>query len=81
MLFPSGTVSSKESAMLYLLFTFYLWTMGVVNFDNNTDDVENMIARARCRQISVDNNNCVTVKFLNREDAELFAKDLKRLTK
>jgi hypothetical protein len=55
--------------------------MGVVNFENNTDDVENMIARARCRQISVDNNNCVTVKFLNREDAELFAKDLKRLTK
>ena len=66
--------------MLYLLFTVYLWTMGVVQFEDGVD-VESMIARAKCRQISVDSNNCVTVKFLNREDAELFAKDLKRLTK
>ena len=54
--------------------------MGVVQFEDGVD-VESMIARAKCRQISVDSNNCVTVKFLNREDAELFAKDLKRLTK
>jgi hypothetical protein len=66
--------------MLYLLFTVYLWMMGVVQFEGNVD-VESMIARARCRQISVDKDNCVTVRFLNREDAELFANDLKRLTK
>jgi hypothetical protein len=66
--------------MLYLLFTVYMWIMGVVQFESDVD-VESMIARARCRQVSVDSNNCVIVKFLNREDAELFAKDLKRLTK
>lgn len=63
-----------------LFFTFYLWILGIIPID---EDVvrENMISRARCRQISVDNNNCVTVKFLTREDAELFAKDLKILTR
>jgi len=66
--------------MFYLIFSLYLWFMGVINFERDLEmEVESIIARGQCRQISVDKNNCVTVKFLNREDAEIFAKDLKHL--
>lgn len=64
--------------MLHLLFTFYLWIIGIVVEDNPVK-IDEFAARARCRQISVDNVNCVRVKFMNREDAEIFAEQLKRL--
>lgn len=55
------------------IFNILLWIVGIIG-----DDVveERLIARGRCREVVVCNNE-VKVRFMNKEDAELFAKDLK----
>lgn len=60
------------------LFSFMLWLFGMVVFDDDMARVEQDIqARGRCRNIQAD-KNVVRITFLNDEDAEKFADDLKK---
>jgi hypothetical protein len=58
-------------------FNILLWVMGIVNIDDGSS-VHDIKARGKCRQIVVENNT-VKIQFLNSEDANLFAKDLKQI--
>jgi hypothetical protein len=65
--------------MSKFFFNILLWIVGVVGGDEsqvNPDVQFNVQARGKCRQIVVE-NNVVKIKFLNKEDADIFAKDLK----
>lgn len=58
-------------------FNIFLWIMGVVNIEDGCS-IHDIKARGKCRQIVVENNT-VKIQFLDSEDAELFAKDLKSI--
>lgn len=60
--------------MSAFFFGVMLWLMGILG--NNDDVLSNVRARGKCRRI-VAENNVVKVYFLDSEDAQIFAKDLK----
>ena len=60
------------------LFIALCWLVGVGGLDDS--HCERIRARGRCREIKVKNQE-VVVKFTCREDAELFAEDLKNLVR
>lgn len=67
--------------MSKFFFNILLWIMGVIGGvggeETNTEYLD-VQARGKCRQIVVENNT-VKIKFLNKEDADIFAKDLENL--
>ena len=61
--------------MSRFIFVCFLWLLGIVG----EEPVEDRLAsRGKCRQILIENNS-VKIKFLNDEDAKIFAEDLKEL--
>lgn len=65
-----------------VFFGFALWLVGIVDTDaqvphvGRTGFAERIQARGKCRRIKIINNE-VRISFLNQEDAEIFAEDLK----
>lgn len=66
---------SKECVMGALFLNVICWIMGVNEEVNPVDDLK---ARGKCRVIKVE-ENIVKVQFLNKEDAEIFADNLKKV--
>ena len=65
--------------MSKFFFNILLWIVGVVGGEESTNkEFSDIQARGKCRQIIVENNT-VKIKFLSKEDADIFAKDLKSL--
>jgi hypothetical protein len=65
--------------MSKFFFNILLWIVGVVSGEETTSkEFSDIQARGKCRQIIVENNT-VKIKFLSKEDADIFAKDLKSL--
>ena len=61
--------------MTRFFFGCFLWVLGMVG-DEYVED--RIAARGKCREILIENNS-VKIKFLNEEDAEEFADDLREL--
>lgn len=61
-----------------ILFNCLLWLLGMTMLDDEIVKVEQDIQeRGKCRSIQAD-KNVVKITFMNEEDAELFASDLKK---
>lgn len=64
-----------------VVFGVALWLVGIVDTDAQVPHVggriaERIQARGKCRRIKIINNE-VRISFLNQEDAEIFAEDLR----
>jgi|APCry1669189241_1035207.scaffolds.fasta_scaffold258551_1 hypothetical protein len=65
--------------MSKIFFNIFLWIVGIVASSEEINVIQEKVqARGKCRQIIVENNT-VKIKFLSKEDADIFANDLEIL--